>query len=634
MSEFAAPESAGLVGAILADKAPGPAEAFSIIASALALGVDPMDYLMQRFGLPPSLAYGRAAAWAGLGFAEALPGRPRPLERLAHPDALAGVRTLRVAEAEGDMLYCTPRFAEFLKLRAHAGPKPRLCVVPPQALLSALATAAEPLLVEACRTRLARRWPYACASLDLTAPVRIGFVALLAGALVLAGLAPFPLGAAVAPLALAFLAIPALVRLAALLQPARPWRGPAPPGLTDAELPTYSVLVPLRDEAAMVPQLHQALLRLDYPPEKLEIVFVVERASSTTVAAVEPLLADARFRLLVVPHAAPHTKPKALDFALPFLRGSRIVVFDAEDMPDPDQLRRAAARFAAEPDLDCLQAVLVMDNAGESWLTSLFAGEYAGQFTVMLPALARWGLPMPLGGTSNHFRTAVLREIGGWDAFNVTEDADLGIRLARLRRRTGVLAACTREEAPVTLRPWLRQRTRWMKGWMQTLIVHNRRPAALWRDLGWRGFLAFEIYVGGLILAPLLHSAFALALLAGALFPEAGLGLPARGLTGALQVAVLILGYGAAGAITAVGLLQVGAPRLLAVQALLPFYWFLHAVAVLRAAHELLRRPYFWAKTEHGRTRIDRSEGSRPAIPRHPGRRGALRRPRRAFTAS
>lgn len=159
---------------------------------------------------------------------------------------------------------------------------------------------------------------------------------------------------------------------------------------------------------------------------------MVEAESRATIAAVEAILDEGHFELVAVPDGKPRTKPKALDYALPLVRGEHVVVFDAEDIPDPDQLRKAASAFFADPGIDCLQAELVVDNAAENLLTGLFAGEYAGQFGLLLPLLARWRLPMPLGGTSNHFRTQALRELGGWDAFNVTEDADLGVRLARL----------------------------------------------------------------------------------------------------------------------------------------------------------------------------------------------------------
>ena len=183
--------------------------------------------------------------------------------------------------------------------------------------------------------------------------------------------------------------------------------------------------------------------------------------------AVEGVLGDPLFRMIEVPDGPPRTKPKAIDYALPLAHGKYLVVYDAEDVPEPGQLRLAASRFEADTGLACLQAELVPENASENALTALFAGEYAGLFGRLLPALARWGLPMPLGGTSNHFRLSVLREIGGWDAFNVTEDADLGVRLARRGLRAETFESRTYEEAPVTLRAWMAQRTRWMKGWMR-----------------------------------------------------------------------------------------------------------------------------------------------------------------------
>jgi cellulose synthase/poly-beta-1,6-N-acetylglucosamine synthase-like glycosyltransferase len=218
---------------------------------------------------------------------------------------------------------------------------------------------------------------------------------------------------------------------------------------------------------------------------------VAEQRSLETVRAVRAILGDPRFRLVEVPEGLPHTKPKVLDYALPLVRGTYVVVYDAEDVPDPDQLRLAASRFAADPGIACLQALLVPENGSENALTALFAGEYAGLFSRLLPALARWGLPVPLGGTSNHFRTEALRSPGGWDAFNVTEDADLGVRLARRGLRAETIESRTLEEAPLGYSAWMAQRTRWMKGWMQTFVVHNRAPLRFLREIGWRGFLGF-----------------------------------------------------------------------------------------------------------------------------------------------
>jgi cellulose synthase/poly-beta-1,6-N-acetylglucosamine synthase-like glycosyltransferase len=402
--------------------------------------------------------------------------------------------------------------------------------------------------------------------------------------------------------------VPAALRLMAVVP------GLVPPPLAtddelgDEKLPVYSVLVPLRNEVHMVESLARALTNLDYPAEKLDIKFVVEARSEATVAAVTARLGDPRFELIAVPDEAPRTKPKALNYALPFVRGEHVVVFDAEDIPQPGQLRQAASLFALHPELDCLQAELVIDNATESWLTTMFAGEYAGLFGHMLPALAHWRLPMPLGGTSNHFRVQALRELGGWDAFNVTEDADLGVRLARLRYRSATFASQTSEEAPIGLSAWMAQRSRWMKGWMQTFIVHSRHPLAFIGDIGWRGFLAFEIYVGSLIVSALLHTAFLATAMLRLIFM-----LPQSRLDpwGVLYIVVLVFGYGGAMALVGAGLMRLDRRRLLLFQLTLPFYWVLHSAATIRAAHELLIRPFYWAKTEHGRTRMQRNVARR-----------------------
>jgi hypothetical protein len=472
--------------------------------------------------------------------------------------------------------------------------------VPDAAIRTELVSAAEESLIAEARQRLARRRPFASAHLDLPLRVRVGFVALYAGIVVLTALAPLGFEPYLLPPLAMLLLLPALLRLVAAVLPVPRIEAPA---LEDADLPVYSVLIPLRDEDNMVPQLHRAMAALDYPAEKLDIKFIVESQSATTLAAVRTLLADPRFELVTVPDALPSTKPKALNFALPFVRGRFVVVYDAEDIPDPGQLRDAAARFAAEPGIDCLQAVLDIDNVSESWLSSLFAAEYAGLFILLLPLMARLHLPMPLGGSSNHFRTTALREVGGWDAFNVTEDADLGLRLARLRYRTGTLPNRTGEEAPITLGALMAQRTRSMKGWMQTLIVHNRSPRRLLADIGWRKFLAFELYVGGLILSAPLHTVL-LGAIALRLMSERGWS-PTGGWDWAFA-AVLVIGYGGAFALVVAGLVRSGRARLVPVQLLLPVYWVMHSIAAFKAAQELLVRPYFWAKTPHGRTRMKR----------------------------
>lgn len=595
-----------LMSAILAD--PSAASAASALAEARKLGVEPIAFAVYRLHISPEAVYARAADWAGLAFHPTVPPRLDDAEGpgLRRLDSLAEVRTIRTTLLDRDVSYSTPQFADFLWLRAYAAETPalrgRLCVVPPAALRRALVQASGPALLDEARQRLARRWPRASAHLDLTMPARLAFVAGLALLTLLVAASPLLPRPLALLLLVPVLVVPALLRLLAAILPS-PRALPAPV-LSDAELPVYSILLPLCDEANMVPLLCEAIRAIDYPREKLDIKFVVEASSLTTIAAVEAILDDPRFELVIVPQADPLTKPKALDFALPTLRGAHVVVYDAEDIPDADQLRRAAALFAADPGVDCLQAELVVDNGAENALTALFAGEYAGQFGLVLPLLARWRLPVPLGGTSNHFRLQSLRELGGWDAFNVTEDADLGVRLARLRYRTGTFTSQTGEEAPIRLRAWMAQRTRWFKGWSQTFIVHNRSPRAFLADIGWKGFVAFELYVGSMLLSALLHTVFMLGLLLAVTTGQARLD-PVDGWTLAI-LAVPVIGYGSAFVVVVVGLLRLGEARLLGWQVLLPIYWMLHSVAVLRAMHELLTRPYFWAKTSHGQSRLRR----------------------------
>lgn len=379
--------------------------------------------------------------------------------------------------------------------------------------------------------------------------------------------------------------------------------------IPDKALPSYTIVVALYREARVVGQLAEALKRLDYPPEKLDIKFVCEHDDKATVAALNELRLDPYFEILLAPDSGPRTKPKALAAALPFARGSYLVVYDAEDIPEPDQLKKAVAAYVRGPkNLACVQARLAVDNVRDNWLTRHFAAEYAGLFDVFLPALADLRLPLPLGGTSNHFRTDILRGVGGWDPYNVTEDADLGMRLARFGYLSGVIDSTTHEEAPARLGAWLRQRTRWCKGWLQTWLVHMRSPAVLMRELGFGGFFAFQLLVGGTVLAALVHPFFLAIVLTDAAFgdlftPSESLG---EALRHGLAVTTLLSGYIGSAALSLVGLAR---RRLLGsawVLLLTPVYWIMLSFAAWRGAVHLMLAPHLWEKTEHGLARTSR----------------------------
>ena len=557
---------------------------------------DLIEYCAALPGLNDVIVMERAATWCGFAFVPSI-SILEPQLPLRHLEDIAGIRSVRARILDRDVIWAAPSFAEFLALAGRLRRNPRLrrhlVIIPRRALRSALTVACAAPLLERAQAGLAEHRPDQAAGRSLSTVNRSVFLAVLAVFLLLFGVLPFLLSPLLIVPAGLFVMLPALLRLQAALFPVQNEGADFIGG--DDDWPVYSIIVPLRDEAHMVAGLAAAIRRLRYPPSRLEVVFAVESTSPETIAAVRAETADPRFHLVEIPDAAPRTKPKALNYALPLISGDFVAVYDAEDVPEPDQIQKAARRFLADPQLACLQAELVVDNAGESKLTALFAGEYAGQFGLMLPLLVRWGLPIPLGGTSNHFRVASLRQVGGWDAHNVTEDADLGVRLARFGLRTATLNSATFEEAPVTLHAWLRQRTRWMKGWMQTYIVHGRRSVQLFKDLGPVAFVGFHIYVGSLIVSPPLHALF-VAVLA---LTVTGVSSALSGPWMAFAALSLAVGYGGPVVLAINGLKRLGGAHV-ATQLLLPIYWLLHAVAVVKAAVQLLRQPYFWAKTDHG----------------------------------
>ncbi len=392
----------------------------------------------------------------------------------------------------------------------------------------------------------------------------------------------------------AFLTVAAWRIALILLSATPPWQPPLP-----TQWPRYTVLAALHDEAAVVGQLIDRLARIDYPPDRLQGLLVLESHDQPTIAAARAAPRPAWLDILVVPPGAPQTKPRALNFALGHATGELLTVYDAEDAPDPLQLREAAARFAADPGqrLACLQAPLRVrppqdPDRRSRFLDRQFAAEYASLFETTLPGMARLDLPFPLGGTSNHFRVDVLRAVGGWDAWNVTEDADLGFRLWSHGWRLGVLTRPTWETPPGQLVDWLPQRTRWLKGYMQTLGVHTRRP---WR-LGWRGVAALAMTVGVGLISAAAHG-LSLAWVITAVLVSAIAGLSPD--TPALPLSVLVLGAAAAWLSCLIGARRAGVPYGPADMLMAPGYWSLLSLAFAHAAWRLVREPFAWDKTTH-----------------------------------
>lgn len=393
-------------------------------------------------------------------------------------------------------------------------------------------------------------------------------------------------------------ALPLMFKLVLLLRGAF-YRYPSQ-DVPSGSFPTYSILVPLYQESRLtIAALSQALLALDYPRHLLDIKLIVEADDDLTIRTITSLALPYCFEMIQVPYSEPRTKPKACNYAIRFARGTFVTIYDAEDRPEPDQLRKAVLRFSAQPDLVCLQARLNYYNRYENWLTGFFALEYGMWFRFLLPGLLAFGMPIPLGGTSNHFRIASLRQLGYWDPYNVTEDADLGIRLLWYQGAIGLLDSTTWEEAPIYLRHWFKQRSRWIKGYIQTYFVHMRRPYALWQRCGMRGFIGVQLFIGAPALLYLL-SPFAW-LMVGALWllsyhPDAHwlwwvaysnfwFGVLIHWLSGSCAV----FGW--------------RFYRLLWLVPLFPLYWMLHSCASFHALYQLIYRPYYWEKTPHGLSR-------------------------------
>ncbi len=367
-----------------------------------------------------------------------------------------------------------------------------------------------------------------------------------------------------------------------------------------ARLPVVSVMVALYKESDIAARLVRRLGRLDYPRDKLDVVLVVEEDDHMTRDALRDADLPSWMRIAVTPRGKVKTKPRALNFGLTQCRGSIIGVYDAEDMPEPDQIRKVVDRFHHRgPEVACLQGILDFYNPKRNWLSRCFTIEYASWFRVILPGLERMGLPLPLGGTTLFFRRDALEKLGGWDAHNVTEDADLGMRLVRQGYRTELIQTTTYEEANCVPLPWVKQRSRWVKGYMMTYITHMRHPRLVWQQMGTRGFLGFQVlFLGSLtqtMLAPLMWSMLAL---------HMGFGHPVSAWLSHSTITALSILFVFAELLNIttgmIGLHRSGQKISRAWVPTLIFYFPLQAFAGYKAFWELLHAPFYWDKTTHG----------------------------------
>lgn len=371
--------------------------------------------------------------------------------------------------------------------------------------------------------------------------------------------------------------------------------------VTGDALPNYTVLVPAYDEPEVVGGLVAAMESLDYPREKLQVLLLLEEDDDATITAAAEVISSGAVTVLLVPAAEPRTKPKACNFGLHFATGDIVTIYDAEDVPDPLQLRRVAVAFASLDDtVACIQARLDFHNATDNVLTAWFTADYGLWFGFLLPGLMASRSPIPLGGTSNHLRRRVLDEIGAWDPFNVTEDADLGIRIAVHGMRTAVLDSTTLEEANLDAINWIRQRSRWYKGYLQTFLVHMRSPVTVARTLGPVGTFRLATLFAGTPLIACLNVAFWFMLIVWIL------GQPTE-ITRILPPAIyypslmsMVLGNSATVYMTLIAIREDDRPELFWPTLIVPFYWVLMGIAAVKGTWQLLRNPSYWEKTAHG----------------------------------
>lgn len=385
--------------------------------------------------------------------------------------------------------------------------------------------------------------------------------------------------------------------------------------IKDKDLPIYSILVPLYKEANVLPEFIRSMDLLDYPKNKLDILLLLEEDDEESIKKAKELDLPAHYRTIIVPHSYPKTKPKACNYGLAYVKGEYVVIYDAEDKPEPLQLKKAYLALSTSSDkIGCVQAKLNYFNSGDNLLTRFFTAEYSLWFDVILPGLQSIKTTIPLGGTSNHFKTQLLRDLQGWDAFNVTEDADLGTRLFNAGYQTAIIDSTTLEEANNNFRNWIRQRSRWLKGYMQTYLVHMRHPVTLFKKQGVHALL-FNLIVGGKIAFILINpylwvmtiSYFVLYAQVGAFIESI---YPA--VVFYMAVTSLLLGNFIALYNYMIGCAKRGHWELIKYVLLIPLYWLAISYAAAVALVQLITKPHYWEKTLHGLTKPNKAKLSTP----------------------
>jgi cellulose synthase/poly-beta-1,6-N-acetylglucosamine synthase-like glycosyltransferase len=384
--------------------------------------------------------------------------------------------------------------------------------------------------------------------------------------------------------------------------------------IDERQLPVYTILVPVYREKEVIKSLIKHIQDIDYPQYKLDVCILIEKDDVETIETVKSMNLPGNYRAMIVPHCEPKTKPKACNYGLIRAKGKYVVIYDAEDRPEPDQLKKVYLSYKKLPDeFVCVQAKLNYFNSGQNVLTKWFTQEYSMWFELLLVGIMQIKTPIPLGGTSNHFKVDFLRKVGAWDPFNVTEDADLGVRLFKNGYKTAVVDSRTWEEANSRLGNWIRQRSRWIKGYMQTWLVHMRHPAKLYKSLGFEGFIGYQAMVLGTPLLPIVNPFFwfmliwwyaTKALWIRDLFPGIFYYMAAFQFFFGNFMFIYTNTVGMYWVIRDCALKkkQPFSYGLIKYALLTPIYWILMSIAAYKALFQLIKNPFYWEKTDHGLT--------------------------------
>ncbi len=371
--------------------------------------------------------------------------------------------------------------------------------------------------------------------------------------------------------------------------------------VTNEEVPVYTILLPVYKEDKLIRKLIWNLRGLNYPQDKLDVKLLIEEDDDKTLNAVRTLDFPANFEVIVIPFMMPKTKPKACNYSITFCRGELLAIYDAEDVPDTWQLKKAYLMFKKLPkEFVVVQGALNYFNRNENLLTRMFTLEYSYWFDYMLPGLETLDVPIPLGGTSNHFKLEKLIELGCWDPFNVTEDADLGVRVYDKNYKIGIVRSTTYEEANNEPFNWIRQRSRWIKGYMQTYLVHMRKPVNLIRRIGWTGFFGFNFFIGGTALTFLIYPVLLLFFLVYIIFNITGVKIFFPDWVLYFAIFNFVAGNVLMIYVNMMAVFKRRYYELILFAILNPVYWLMHSIAAYKGLWQLIYKPFYWEKTNHG----------------------------------